>query len=348
MACSIVNLHGSGDPNNPVPAFWYMTRDDDGYREYTAVFKVNADSDFGPAAVRFVAGLPQPGDIWQFKLDFDGFAVCTNYLDIRPLTTEDDGPTTEWRVELKFTTKPRDKCYLNYGTGTEDVGDHPLLEPDRISGSSVEFQEEATTDRNGDRIVNSAHEQIRGPQVEFDAGRDVVVIEQNVADVDLDTLSAYKHYVNDDWMWGFPPRSVKFSRYTWEKKWDAECDVFFVRRLEFDVFVKDDPDGPEPTSGFDRDLLDEGTKVLWGHWDDGGTGAWVTDRIGAFGLGIVPDPNNPAHFMRAQDRAGNPIRVVLNGAGVPATSDATAGRITVEKYPETNLITTLGIPSSIP
>lgn len=103
-------------------------------------------------------------------------------------------------------------------------------------------------------------------------------------------------------------------------------------------------------SGWDRDLLDEGTKVLCGRWDE--NGAWQDVPIGTdFGSPIMPDPDNPADFIQFQDRQGNVTRVVLNGEGRPANSSfgtgtgntGEPGNIHVEKYYESDFLA-LGIP----
>jgi hypothetical protein len=123
--------------------------------------------------------------------------------------------------------------------------------------------------------------------------------------------------------------------------------------------------------GWDRDLLDEGTKVLWGRWKSvvttstttttttttpaGQTTAPPTTTSTAAGAtttqtattttlptpqkpdpvqwellpvdsdGTMPNRFNPTHFMRYTDRSGNPLRVILNGKGLPAGTVAPVG-----------------------
>jgi hypothetical protein len=41
--------------------------------------------------------------------------------------------------------------------------------------------------------------------------------------------------------------------------------------------------------------------------------------------GTMPNRFNPTHFMRYTDRSGNPLRVILNGKGLPAGTVAPVG-----------------------
>jgi hypothetical protein len=323
----------------PGQALWSMSKDAEGYRTYTIVHKVEADTTDGPFNVSNTPGLPTAGDFWVVDNDVDLDAVCTPEAQITPYQAdEDSGPHRWWTVTNTFTTRPASRCYQGYGTGTGNIADNPLLEPDRISGGFVKFVEEAAYDRFGTRLTNSAHEQLRGPQVEFDASRPTVVIEQNVADLEWAVLTSFIDQVNESTMWGYAARCIKYSNATWEKKWTGDCTVYYVRRLEFEI---------NPNT-FDRDVTDEGTKVLNGYWDVA-TGAWTLRNIG--NPGVVPDASNPAHFIRLTDVNGNPIRGILNGRGLPA-GDAVGtaddpGSIHVEKYSEADLLSQFGLPTVI-
>jgi hypothetical protein len=218
-------------------------------------------------------------------------------MQVKPLREEE--PNRFWRVEIRFSTKPPSKERCNT-TPIED----PLLEPQKVSGTFVKKTEEGLKDRFGLPIENSSHEPLIGPQNEWDAdGGDTVTIEQNVADLELDVLAGLKNAVNDAPLWGLPARCIKFSSYSWSKEFYGTCFAYYKRRLEFDVNI----------NTFDRDMLDEGTKVLHGYWDSTSPN-WVVDVLND---GTTPDPNNPTHFDRAIDRQGNPIHVILDGAGKP-------------------------------
>jgi len=79
----------------------------------------------------------------------------------------------------------------------------------------------------------------------------------------------------------------------------------------FDLFT-----GPGLTPGWDKDLNDEGTKVLSGRWNRT-TGAWEDVNVN----GSPPNPMNPAHFIRYKDKLGENARVILDGAGRPYDPD---------------------------
>ena len=152
----------------------------------------------------------------------------------------------------------------------------------------------------------SSWEQLRGPAVEFDRNRLQIVIQQNVGSAYqgyqlpksmMDTLNMYP-------LWGFNPRQVKLSSFKFDRKLYGSCFVYYPRTLTFDI----------RDNGFDGNILDEGTKVLSGHWNT--AGHWVLDKIN----GQDPDPMDPSHFIRFQDRNGNTSRVILNGRGLPATA----------------------------
>lgn len=284
---------------------WSMDQDENGDRVYRAVYRVVSDAPGkdGPQQVLDTAGLPEYGEIWLIENDEDIWAFRRQPIKVTPVTGEND-LTAQWDVEVEFTTKADAKRCM------EERNTDPLLIPDRISGGSVKYVEEATRDRFGQPIKYSSHEQIRGSQIEFDANRHRITVEQNVPQLELALVNSMLDTVNDSYLWGMPPRTVKLSDFKWTRKFYGLCEVYFERTLEFDV---------DPRT-FDRDILDQGTKVLNGHWGVfAGTGSatesdWVLDNIN----GAAPDPANPQHFIRAKDRNGENITLPLNGAGLPA------------------------------
>lgn len=272
---------------------WKMTRDEEGHRTYNITFRVRGATTDGPANVLQTPGLPVVGDIWEFDGDVDVWAWCRWNAEVNPVVEGE--PNTEWTVAFVFSTKASKCCIENQ---VED----PLLQPMVVTGGSNKYTEEATQDRNGDDILNSALEQIRGPQNEWDANRSTVKIVQNVADLELNLCNSMQDTVNDSPLWGFEKRKVKLSSFTWEQKFYGLCNVYYVRHFEFDVNEKT----------WDRDILDEGSKALNGHHNPV-TGAWTLDNIN----GAAPDPANPLHYKAYVDRAGNITRVILDGAGKP-------------------------------
>lgn len=278
---------------------WSMDTDAEGYRNYKIKFLVRCDTTDGPATVAQALGLPQPGDPWIIDNDTDLWVWCRPNLQVTPYQAKEGEPHNWWMVERTFSNKPLDKDKQKCA----DVKiEDPLLEPMKISGGFTKYTEEATKDLFGKPIRNSAHEQIRGPQNEWDASRMFVRIDQNVLFLELPLLNSMRDTVNKYPLWGLPTRCIKLSSISWERLYHGQCHVYYKRSFEFEI----------RNESFDRDILDEGTKVLEGFWDKI-TGEWVLKNIN----GLPPDKNNPSHFMKAIDRKGNPFKAILNGAGEP-------------------------------
>lgn len=279
------------------PRTWSMVRDADGNREYKLRSLVRGAITDGPATVLQTAGLPQVGDEWNFFGDHDPWATCKQTAKVDPHPNVKEGsPFAEWIVEQTFSSKGDAKACKDQQI------DDPLLQPMKISGSFKNTNREATHDRHGQPIVNSAWEQLRGPQVEFPISNPLVTIEQNVAVLELGLCSRMVNHVNQAELWGVSRRNILLTQFTWEKKFYGKCQAYYQRKFEFEI-----------SDIWDRDLLDEGTKALHGHWDHD-TGNYLTDKIN----GADPDPTNPQHFDRFKDRNGENARVILDGGGLPA------------------------------
>lgn len=314
---------------------WSLDRDEDGHRTYTVKHLVGTtDYSDGPQTVLVASGLPNIGAFWDYGNDLDGWAFCTPQRKVQKFRGIKEGHKHAfWEVTSYFTTKRDSKRCQD-----ESIED-PLLEPDRISGSFVKYTKEVMKDKDGNRIKTSSHELIRGPQVEFDHNRPTVTIEQNVADLGLETFSQMIDTVNDATLWGLGSRKIKLSNVSWSRQVYGTCDYYYTRSFEFDVDY----------NGFDREVLDEGTKVLNGHWttDQTGTGTglastWVLDDID----GAAPNPDNPQHFIRYKDRNGENTRVVLDGNGQPLDGADAPVYFTIRYYSESNFLS-LGIPLTL-
>ncbi len=280
---------------------WSMSRDDEGHREYKMQTLVQSTSaSDGPAYAITTPGLPLVGSPWILGNDVDLWAWCRWSTEVTPVITGE--PNYFWLVEQTFSTKPlpRDQQRPN-----DTPIENPLMEPPKISGSYIKVSEEATHDRFGYPIVSSSWEMLRGPQVEFDVTRSTVKIEQNFATLNFLLNEAYLNCVNDSPLWLQPARCIKLSGISWERKFHGQGLMYYSRTLDFEI----------NRNGWDRTLLDEGTKVLHGHWDKT-TGAWVLDNIN----GEAPNPANPTHFIRFKDKNGENTSVVLNGRGLPSSS----------------------------
>ncbi len=294
---------------------WSMERDQEGHRTYTLVTRVNCLALDGPYTALNTPGLFLPGSVWALANDLDIWAFCQPDAQVAPVMAAGK-PNLHFDITQRFTTKPppNNRCQ------DQQVED-PLLEPPKVSGSFIKTVEESTKDRFGNAITNSAHEQIRGPQVEFDSSLPQIVIEQNVATAEQGYIlpAQMRDTVNDAPLWGLPARCIRMSEPTWTRNYYGQCLVYYTRRLVFDVNVRVEeiPEaeggGTRLVSGFDRDLLDEGTRVLSGHWDDTLGLRWVLDDI----AGERPDKTNPRHFIRYKDRYGENDKVILDGEGQP-------------------------------
>lgn len=278
---------------------WEVSRDREGHREYLIKHRVKTtDPAVGPFEVLNAPGLPRPGDFWNFDQDQDLWAYCLPDAKAKP--EFDNEPCTEWTVEQTFSTKPPDPKFQRCN---DQRIDDPILEPQKISGGVSKYTEEATHDRFGRKILNSAHEVVRGAHVEFDRGRPTVRIEQNVPLLQASLIYSMQDCVNDRPLWGLPKRTVKLSNISWERKYYGLCYAYYTRTFEFEVNYQT----------WDRELLDEGTKVLKGYWDIGATEEYVLENI----AGQPPKADNPSHFIRFKDRNGENTRVILDGKGEP-------------------------------
>jgi len=303
---------------------WSLTRSEEGHRNYTITHLVETStSSDGPAIVILTPGLPAIGSFWSFDNDVDLWAFCTPQRKVTIHQAKEGDPVTIYAVESNFTTRPFNRCNT---TTIED----PILEPQKISGSFVKYTKEAIRDNTGARLKNSSHEQIRGPQAEIDANRPSVHIEQNVLDLELDVFSPLVDNVNNNSMWGLSARKIKLSNVSWERRHYGSCFVYYTRAFDFDIDF----------NTYDRNIFDEGTKVLEGKWTDADPPVWDT----SLGQISSPDINNPTHFVRYTDPNGNNIRGMLNGSAVPLTVAASPFITTYKIYPETNFFV-LNIPT---
>jgi len=311
---------------------WEMERDKDGHRNYKIEHLVRADTTDGPGNVLRTPGLPLPGAVWVVDGEVDLFAFCQPETRIKQHQHKKGDKHNWWAVENLFSTRPP----ANQRCSELDFED-PISEPDRVSGSFTKYNEEATTDYLGLPIVNSAWERIRGPQVEFDSNRPTVTIEQNVPWLGWPFLTeiffSMLDTVNSFPMWGLPVRCVKLSNVSWDRKFYGLCFYYYTRRLEFDIRYPQTHPLLGLYGGFDRIVLDEGTKVIRGEWDYDLASATYGEYVAASGVSVF----DPRDFVRYKDWYGENTRAVLNGAGAPAASEALAGGVLIQKYYQSDL-----------
>jgi len=280
--------------------------DEQGHRTYDVKWLVETDdTDDGPSVAFTATGLPAVGSYYSLGNDEDLWAFCWPNWKCEPLVERERH--LYWAVHQTFTTKPLSRCQ------DSSIG-NPLLEPPKLSGSFVTYSKEATRDRAGNYIRNSAYEQIRGAIVERDFANHTVDVVLNKTTLDLNSYCGAIHTVNDATLWGLPKRRVKLSGLSWERNLYGTCTFYYAVKFTFDIKFE----------GFDRVALDEGTRVL----ARGGT------------------PGNPQHYIAYRDLNGEPARVILDGTGRAWNGSTYPGFRTIEFYNESNFLL-LGIPSSL-
>lgn len=311
------------------PQLRSLSRDKKGHRDYTVVHLVEvSDTDDGPAIALACTGIPSIGDAWTFGNDSDVRAYCHPDAEVSGHQAKDGESPSIYAVEQVFSTRPLLNC--------DDIDD-PLLQPAKVSGNFVKYTQEAQFDRFGEAITNSAFERVRGAQVEFDQNRPTVHIQHFRSTLSLATVAGMIDHLNISTWWGLPARTVKLSNFSWERLMDENCSFYYSKSYDFDIRYE----------GFDRTILDEGTKCLKGAWNESG------DYIIEAGA----NANNPKHMIRFKDKNDENSRCILNGAGVPVSSIENPetgsasgandpGAIEIEYYDEADF-SLLGIPASL-
>jgi hypothetical protein len=286
---------------------WSLGRDRDGHRSYVMQTKVRSnDSEDGPSVILTTPGLPAIGSTWSEGNDIDAYAYCWPTVKISQFGPKGE-PDRTWLVENKFTTEPLTRCQTT-------TIENPLLEPHEIGGSFLKYRVEATHDRNGVALLNSAGQQFRGSIIERDKSHPTIRIGKNFSTLPLSTYAPMIDTVNDSALWGLPARCIKLSNASFERRLFGTCTYYYNVTYEFDVDY----------STFDREILDHGTKVL----KSGGTS------------------DNPRDYNVAKDNNGENTEVLLDGSGNVLTSFAAPYVFDVEFYDESNFLL-LGIPTSL-
>lgn len=306
--------------------YWEGGNTDDGIREYLVRYLVTTnDIDDGPTVAMEQSGLPIIGSRWsaidkRSAAETTGSGWRTNYAKATPHQQNQGEGHFYWIVEHKYSTKTQPCSELNI--------DDPTQQPPRIRGSFVKYTEEVTHDKSGNVIESQSHEPLRGPQVEFDRNRATIVIEQNLKVLNLKGWSAVIDHTNVAEMWFIPKGHLKFSNMSFEKVYSGVCDPHYAVVFEFDI----------RRDGFNRTVLDEGTKAL-GAWDPT-TKVWVP----AAGGGA-----NPSDWQRYRDKEGELAQIIysVTTTGAPATSEADQSTVDVTFYKEANLFAFLPLPRSL-
>lgn len=285
---------------------WKLTVDEEGWREYNATWRIKTTNVADGPAV---------------VLNAEGLPYVGSYWEFgndrdvwsfcSPECTiapmYDDEICDLWTVEQTFTNKPRKRCQ-------ESAIEDPLNEPPDISGSFLKYTKEAYEDVYGNIITNSANELIRGAQVERDANHPTVSIRINQGSLGLANFASMIDCVNDTPMWGLAPRMVKLENVVWARKLYGTCSYYYTLAFEFKIDFRT----------FDRFIVDEGSRTLL----SGGTAG------------------NQEHYTKKKDKAGEPIRILLDGNGRALGPGLSPVVLQKRLYYEQNLFL-LGIPSTL-
>jgi hypothetical protein len=349
------------------------SEDEDGHVTVTVKYKVRGTPGVdGPHNARNCPTLPQPGSpyvISRFSGEYDLCCWCRRTTDVEPAPETKPGERPEfWYVTKVFSSKPtadgKDRC-------ADSAYCDPTEEPQKIRIRHSDYTEEASYDRFGRRILSSSHEPIHGPNNEWVFTRTTVSITQNVTNEQhsISLIEQMKDTVNALPLWGLPPRTIKFKPGDIERHFRmvrtntgtgvGDCECYWTRELLFEIKyrrrevvrssgsstgtgIELTPLPGGPYESWDRDVWDEGTRVLRGYWGSasGGTGTgtgnrshWVLVDID----GAPPDPDNPHHFIRFKDWNGENTRTLLDGFGKPAFVPYTVNQwwVVLETYQET-------------
>jgi hypothetical protein len=304
-------MGASIDPRGP--AGWGGSRDSEGHRTYWIEFFVNCLTTDGPANVLSAVGLPQIGSMWNFGLDFDIWAWCLPDATMTPTTQAET--CTKWKVKCNFSTKPPpvNRCADQQIT-------NPIMIPPEISGEDVKYTEEATYDRFGKYIMNSAWERIRGHQIEFDKNRNTIKIKMNfpfflgpLVEPMVDTVNAFP-------IFGQNVRCVKLDKAPFQRKFYGSCYVYYEYTFEFSINVN-----AAGLSLHDKDIIDEGHKALNGHWGTGaGSGCIITATVDGSGaitsasvsLGGNSYQSNTTVNLNVLGGTSGVVKAFVNSSGV--------------------------------
>lgn len=321
--------------------------DEKGQRTYTVDYLVRATQGDTLTTIYNVTSPPNVPAAYQG----DSLAMLSPEAEITPLVSE-GGEVEWWLVKRTYKTNVR-LCH-------ENANEDPLLQPPIVRGSFTRVSEEQSIAHQVRWYVNnevyreqyfttprnSAHEVLRGPQVEADIARPQIQVTLNLSQTQFNAFNImqYVNAVNMTPMWGFPPRTVRLTDVKWEHKFYGNCYKYYTVEFTFDVFMRFNPLLGSVVSGWDRFVLDEGTKVLRGRWNTDDN-VWIVDDDA--------DRLNPADFIRYKDPNGELTRVVLDGKGEPCVKgeendEAKPGLIEIRFYRAVDFLTLgFGFPNEL-
>jgi len=254
------------------PKDWALDVDEEGHRTYRVVWPVvTTDRLDGPDIALTAPGLALPGASLAIGNTTDPWAFYQRKGSAKLRKAETQRKL--WDVTQIFSTLPLKRC-------SDDAIENPLLEPYNWRGGFKKTTKEATKDKDGNALLNSANQRFRGPAVQIPTSIPDVTLEMNVAWLDLDFLAEYVDSVNDSTWWNLAARKIKCSDFQWEQRLYGTCFTYF--HVLFGFELNDDT--------WDLSLLDEGDMVKIAGTD-------------------------PAEFKRAKDANEELVHVLLDGDG---------------------------------
>lgn len=208
------------------------SEDDMGEREYVRTFRVVTDDPLTSSlSVRYATGIPARFDPYQ---DADGNIDAGSFVKEIRESQDQDNPFT-WLVSVTYSSKLEQPEY-----GDED----PLARPAEISRGTIKFLVPATTDRDGNAIVNSAN-QAFDPPIEREEYRRTLRVVKNLITYD-DTWEEYLDAVNDKAWFGFEAGEAKLVNLTAVRKYEKGLEY---QEVTFEI------EGAPPFTRFDALLI---------------------------------------------------------------------------------------------
>jgi hypothetical protein len=259
---------------------WSMDTDEEGHRDYTLIWQVQTSgATYGPDHALFASGMPLPGSSLSVGNTVDPWAFYQRKGSAR---LKNRGSRKDvWLATTIFSTRPVRRCQNN------TIAD-PLLEPHRVRGSADMFTREATEDKDGNPLLYSSNERIKGPAIQEEDGYPTIELEQNVAWLNIPFLTDYRYAVNSAAWWGMPARTIRCKTFTWERVLYGTCYFYFRVTTTFQL----------NENTWDLEILDEGDMV----------------KIAG---------TSPAEFRRAKDEFEETVHVLLDGNGNALAPGAT-------------------------
>lgn len=194
-------------------------------RKYSIVYRVITDDPLdGPTTAANGTGLTS-ASTYSFGNESDSGATFDGISSARE-HGEDKGRKL-WLVTAEFKTNfdgDREHC-----SSTQII--NPLQMPPVISGSFAQFEKALRKDAAGQDITNSAGSPIT--DLVRDDSRPTLVIEINLASVNLAQLLDFRDTRNSTTFFGLPARFWKLQRSDWARAYYGTCSVYYPHRFEF-------------------------------------------------------------------------------------------------------------------